>query len=356
MSKIIKRSKQLALAILSTTSFYAPQIIALPYNYYQATRIGIADLYSYEIELADINNNGTVVATANYDAYIYKNGVSTKINNANQWTTDIHINDKDQVAGTISLNKGFFYEDGSFQDIGNILPIRINNDSKIIGKQNSQTVTYLNGTVATLDLPNGVTAVNSANNAAGTDANGQAFTYINGEKQIINKPPHVDWISIKAMNDENKVIGQLTESKAFLIDNDTITTFEPLETRNLSYLTDINANGTIVGTSYDRGYSCDHFSPECLLPNNFAAFMIEDGVITNLTGRLLKQDAERGVKITKALAINDFNFIVAQGFETGKGEAFYLLTPTPVPLPASAWLFLSGLSIFGALRRLARKV
>lgn len=358
MPKLTKRSKQFVLVILSAVSLYAPHIIALPYNYYQAIRIENTDLYSEQFAQADINNNGTVVAAVSFDSYIYKNGVSTQINDGNSLIQKIYINDKDQVAGIYAYNRnGFFYEDGYLQDIGNILPININNNGQVIGKQGSQIVSYINGTVSTLELPNGVTAVNSANNAAGKDVNGQVFTYINGVKQIINKPPGVSYRDINAINNDNKAIGTLADNRgAFLVDNGTITTFGTLENRDYAWASDINTNGTIVGTSFDAPGYCDRVSPECFQYRNFSAFMIEDGVMTNLTGRLLKQDAERGVKITNALAINDFNFIVAQGFESGKGEALYLLTPTPVPLPASVWMFLSGLSIFGGLRRLSRKV
>lgn|GEM_PF-5977306 len=359
MSKLTKRSRQFAITILSAASLYAPHIIALPYNYYQAIRIEKTDLDSYQFAQADINNNGTVVAAVSYygGGYIYKNGVSTRISDEHDFIQKIYINDKDQVAGIFGYNRnGFFYEDGYLQDIGTILPIDINNNGQIIGKQGSQIMSYLNGTVSTLELPKGVTAVNSANNAAGNDENGQVFTYINGVKQIINKPSSGEWMDIRAINDDNKAVGSLEARSALLIDNGTITTFGTLENRYFASASDINGNGTIVGTSYNPPYGCDgHYEPGCTEYRNFAAFMIEDGVMTNLTGRLLKQDAARGVKITQALAINDFDFIVAQGFENGKGEALYLLTPTPVPLPASVWMFLSGLSIFSALRRLSRK-
>ncbi|MFO1368933.1 MAG: hypothetical protein U1F46_08055 [Marinagarivorans sp.] len=360
MSKLTKRSRQFGIAILSAVSLYAPHIIAQPNNYYQAVRIENTelDLDSYQFGLADINNKGTVVAAIGngFGGYIYKNGISTRIIDGHEYIKRIYINDNDQVAGIFGANRnGFFYEDGYIQDIGTILPIDINNNGQIIGKQGSQIVSYLKGTVSTLELPQGVTAVNSAYNAAGNEVYGQVFTYINGVKQIIDKPSGVVSMDIRAINDDNKAVGSLDARSALLIDNGTITAFGTLENRIFASASDINGNGTIVGTSYNPPYSCDgHYEPGCQQYRNFAAFIIEDGLMTNLTGRLLKQDAARGVKLTQALAINDFDFIVAQGFETGKGEALYLLTPTPVPLPASVWMFLSGLSIFGALRRLSR--
>lgn len=368
MSYQNKKSLQYGIGFLSMALMYAQHAHAQTYTYYQASRIEISYLLEAADErtFADISNSGAVAVATGTGAFIYKNGITTRINVAdNYYTTNIHINNNDQVAGIAvdtssykSIN--YFYDNGSIQDIGSIYPIKINDNGQIIGQQGSGVVSYLNGTAAELALPYRVATVNSANNAAGTDSNGKLFTYINGEKQIINYPAGVNFGIISAINDNNKAVGQLLgdgRQEAFLLDNDTITTLGKLGTREASYANDINESGTIVGKAYDFPlYSDDYFSWESTRPRNNAAFIKNDGAMTNLNSLLTRQDLEKGVTLTSALAINDFDFIVARGYETGHGEAIYLLTPTPVPLPASVWMFLSGLSFFGALRRLSRKV
>ncbi len=375
-----RKSFYYGIGFLSIAIMYGQQAHAEPFMQFQASRIDVDLWFSLpeeglgEIEYADINNSGTAAVVGAGDAFIYKNGITTRITDADWNFYSIRINNNDQISGRAYVlrddsapplyrkydDANYFYDNGSVQDIGSIRPIRINDNGQIIGQQGSGFLSYLNGTVSELAFPYGTTAVNSTNNAAGTDTNGKLFTYINGEKQVINYPTGTEQGTIYAINDNDQAVGGLLEERghvqAFLLDKGLITMLGHLEGRYNSHANDINASGIIVGRA-DNGYFYGDRNDYYL--SNPEAFIINNGAMTNLNWLLTPQDVEKGIRLTSALAINDSNFIVARGYEYKKNQYYrsgiYLLTPNPVPVPASVWLFLSGLSIFGALRRLARK-
>jgi hypothetical protein len=69
--------------------------------------------------------------------------------------------------------------------------------------------------------------------------------------------------------------------------------------------------------------------------------------------------AESIYTLVDARGINDSGQIVADGYVDATGQdAVFLLIPSnaasPVPLPATTWLMLSGLCIVGALARTRR--
>jgi probable HAF family extracellular repeat protein len=101
----------------------------------------------------------------------------------------------------------------------------------------------------------------------------------------------------------------------------------------------INDQGQIVGYSNSPAHD-----------GTKAAFLYEDGEMINLNDYL---KPELDWQLTSATDINELGQIIGVGLKNGVLTS-YLLTPTEltqVPLPASAWLFASGLAAFIAARR-----
>ena len=62
-------------------------------------------------------------------------------------------------------------------------------------------------------------------------------------------------------------------------------------------------------------------------------------------------DPASGWTLTQALAINTSGQIVGYGSNGTYTEAFLLTPAAPIPLPAGAWLILSGFFAFGWMKR-----
>ncbi len=101
----------------------------------------------------------------------------------------------------------------------------------------------------------------------------------------------------------------------------------------------INDKGQVVGYAYSPSHDGTN-----------AAFLYENGEMINLNDYL---KPELDWQLTSATDINELGQIIGVGLKNGVLTS-YLLTPTEltqVPLPASAWLFVSGLAAFIAARR-----
>jgi probable HAF family extracellular repeat protein len=100
----------------------------------------------------------------------------------------------------------------------------------------------------------------------------------------------------------------------------------------------INADGQVVGDSTTAG-------------NAQHGFLYSQGEMLDLNS-LLSSDAAALYTITIGEAINESGQIVADGYVNATKESVtLLLNPSPVPLPAAAWLLLSGLGGLGAVVR-----
>ena len=101
-----------------------------------------------------------------------------------------------------------------------------------------------------------------------------------------------------------------------------------------SYAYGINSDGQVVGASDSAG-------------SGWRAFLYSGGIMTDLNSLI---DPSSGWFLSWADDINDSGQIVGTGFLNGQEHAF-LLTPTAVPIPATVWLFGSGLlGLLGIVR------
>jgi probable HAF family extracellular repeat protein len=82
-----------------------------------------------------------------------------------------------------------------------------------------------------------------------------------------------------------------------------------------------------------------------------AAFLYESGVMYELNSLI---DPGSGWFLDHAVDINDAGQIVGFGMINGEEHGF-LLTPSAVPVPATAWLFGSGLAGLAVFRRRKRR-
>ena len=99
----------------------------------------------------------------------------------------------------------------------------------------------------------------------------------------------------------------------------------------------INDLNTIVGFAHDAG-------------DNKRAMVSFDGGATLLDLNDLALDLTGWASLDEAFDINENGDIVGQGTLVSGEKAAFLLTATVVPLPAAAWLFLSGLGILAGIR------
>jgi probable HAF family extracellular repeat protein len=143
-----------------------------------------------------------------------------------------------------------------------------------------------------------------------------------------------------SINDNGKVVGIYSVgvnlvnplTRAFLYTNGSMSDLGTLGGIT-SIAKSINNSGQVVGYSTDQSRSS-------------RAFLYSNGVMSDLNSLLYPNS---GWKLSDAVDINDLGQIVGTGVFDGQTRAF-LMTPTdisPVPLPASAWLFAS--SLFGLL-------
>lgn len=154
------------------------------------------------------------------------------------------------------------------------------------------------------------------------------------------------------INNQGQVVGQADfwstggmANSAFFYDKGLATnlrTFDGIiddSDRDASAALAINDKGQIVGYSNSPAHD-----------GSKAAFLYEDGTMINLNDYL---KPELDWQLTRATDINELGQIIGVGFKNGVLTS-YLLTPTEltqVPLPASAWLFVSGLAAIIAARR-----
>lgn len=131
------------------------------------------------------------------------------------------------------------------------------------------------------------------------------------------------------INNNGQVVGYgdtASGYNAFLYSNGTMTDLGTLSGGGISQATGINTNGWVVGYGNTASSAQD-------------AFLYSGGHLLDLNSLL---SPGSGWTLQDATGINDLGQIVGTGTFNGQNQAF-LMTPTPVPLPATAWLLGSGL-------------
>ena len=153
-------------------------------------------------------------------------------------------------------------------------------------------------------------------------------------------PGYTDSVG-QAINDSGQVTGVVMaggKKHAFLYSNGVMTDLGTLG-GNYSTGTAINASGQVVGSAYTAG-SALH------------AFLYSGGQMLDLNN-LVDPSTPLGLYwvLTEGIAITDTGYILANGVNTQTGHTHAFLLFAPVPLPAAAWLLLSGLAGLGIIRR-----
>jgi probable HAF family extracellular repeat protein len=105
-----------------------------------------------------------------------------------------------------------------------------------------------------------------------------------------------------------------------------------------SYAQGINNKGQVVGYYYSNRERHSH------------PFLYDKGQVTDLATLVALED---GWNIEMAVDINDHGQIVAHGYKASGVYHALLLTPTVIPLPGAATLFVSSWLVFLGLRRQA---
>lgn len=291
-----------------------------------------------------INNSGQVVGNASIDhfyrAFLYSNGTTTYFGPSGTDTLAFGINDGVQLVGSSNF-RAFLYDNGAMTDLGTLggtisAARGINNSGQVVGDSYTAMGTYhaflySNGAMADLGtLGGGYSQAASINNAgqvvggAWTIAgNGfRAFLYSNGVMTNLGTLGGTNSYA-NGINDSGQVVGYTdtgTGSHAFLYSNGAMTDLGTLGGGS-SNAYDINNNGQIVGDT------------------NNGAFLYSNGAMTDLNTLLNPGSVWT---LSEARSINDLGQIAGNGFIAGQVHAF-LMSPTPVPIPAAAWLFGSGL-------------
>lgn len=372
-------------AILIVGLSAAPQASALPG--YNALDLGIDGWYYWA---SAMNNKGQVVGLGFTDG----GGFITGPNGVGLVSLGFlpgpgfpyasagsDINEAGQVAGTSWRHLDNDYIPSAFitgpngigiTDIG-ALPGFIGSDATAVNDSGQIVGTSKNGNVirAFITGPNGqnmaaLGTAEASDNITPTDINnsGQVSGYIripstNTIHAFITGPNGASLIDIGglpgaaisiaiAINDDGRIAGN-SGNHAFMTGPDGQNMFDLGMLSEDSFMTsvgDMNASGQVVGTSY--------------ISSSIRHAFITDADGANMTDLNTLVSLSNDGYFDDAIAINDSGQVVASAhFSDALPARYYLLTPVPVPIPASAWLFSSAILLglrFGRYHRSSTQV
>ncbi|MCO6413222.1 MAG: DUF3466 family protein [Thiogranum sp.] len=362
MSKRYALSTFLPYVVAMVGSLCSTQAAALSYS--------ITDLGTFlQISAQDVNNSGQVVGTVYREddhlpyAYLWQNGVMNTLSDPGYGEA---INGSGQIVGTTypyqTPFRAFIATDGVMEEIGPLNPdypytaaFGINDSGTVVGYKHPAAGGYSQGFIWQQGVMQDIGTLGGPGSIAGK---------VNNSGQVIG------WSTTADSDQPN----------AFLYDNGMMINLGVLDDQaGYAVASDINDLGQVVGGSRVADYLMHAFSwrdgamldlgtigggcagESYAFGNNNAgqvvgtwntmaclggggyqtldsgAFLYTDGAMLDLNSLI---SADSGWHLFEARAINDLGQIVGQGMLDGEVHAFLA---TPVPLPAAAFLFASGL-------------
>lgn len=316
-----------------------------------------------------INNSGQVtgmsrLSNGNQNAFVYTNGVMTRLNTPGSSSGGIAINASGQVAGSFTSghDQAFLYSNGVVTPLGTLGGLvsegaGINTFGQLVGDsllsatdQNGNELVagflYSNGVMSGFG---GAYSAASAINDSG-EITGEASASIEGTNHYaflcVNATQCIDgdFTDLGTLGGANSVgaaintAGQIAGSSqisdgqynAFLYSNGQMIDLGTLGGVN-SFGEGINASGQVVGESNIAGGALD-------------AFMYSDGEMLDLNSLI---DPNLDITLSQAVGINDLGQIVADG----TNGAAYLLTPVSSPEPSTLAMLGTGFLLMVITRR-----
>lgn len=304
---------------------------------------GLIQSLGFEGLARDVNHSGTVVGVTgtaklgNPDgrAFSWQSGIYNDLGDLGGPHSGAYaINDAGTITGvSLTSNTGpndpvlythaFRYENGGMTDLGSV--------SSPQGYSRGHAINELGviaGRASLLEFDN-----SNKHAAIWDDSN-----------NITSLPSDFVYSTVQDINDNGLLVGNGYDAnnnmRAVVIDESGEFTFLDSNGGNDNRAFAVNNDGVIVGHTNDLG--CQ--PPFCFTKHATISY---DGKTILQLGDLVA-DMDGWISLDNAYDINNAGFIVGVGTSvTGEAQAFLL---TPVPLPATAWLFFSGLALLFRLK------
>jgi probable HAF family extracellular repeat protein len=296
-----------------------------------------------------ISSNGEVTGDSNSNGYpvVYKDGITTELGFPG---AAYDVNASGQVVGYgicyFCGISAFLYSYGAVTYLAGTdgIAYGINDSGTVVGADtingSSTPFIYQNGSLTQLPFSGSAQSINNSGQVAGyTDAG--AYIYSNGNVTVLGTPSGTFSYSSSGygINNLGQVVGWSTNAggnlaQGFFYSNGKMNSVGFLkgtyDGNNVLYA--VNDSGQAVGNANNTSGSAN------------VALLYANGKLFNLN-TLTTGPLSAYVTLTVATGINDLGQIIADGIDSRTGDNNgYLLTPvSSVPVPATAWLLLSGL-------------